>query len=701
MSYYYSATPLPGTCYLLQPDVDNGLMCKMAKNGWGVFDADAYVGSPYHTQNITLTIEPKFAQHMDHTGFNHSATKSTLSPKTDGRYILGCQQPKGEKTVQFTVKRPANMTDFGGEWVKLFRKDDWTNVTNEYEPFTFNQYGAKIPLLRNSGEESPGDKFDADPTEDFAGTISVYMVVEDIGDYEVMYGNKYLNTTNYDECIKCSTMGPLAYDGSDECGPECIQTRWVAVQFKQTLLRVGSPWADCSDEALATETYPEIGSIIPAYFGHPALNLQMYKDLAAEIFDAGGAELPVKVVLEIFDADTKLYTMSEEPYSAKTEHPKFGTDYSKCYKSGNACPEGHSVCRKDYCELDRWEQIIEMFQALPGVTVLGAVGESTTTSEYDILDAPVDGFFFSVNATIEDKYAMDSYYYYIDTVYALGEPLFNASAINVTDTLVTLVANDIGVWNPFSWYPHTPTKKWAAIVDEVPAFAMPEIVDAMFDRGYGYVFLTDKSDFKTSSSYVKDLLSTIYGQKSRRLLAADRQLSQPKYSWGCDDTGYHCAPVCLAQNGAVTTIAAEENCADAPMDICKCKCYYDAAWACHKGKVVCQATKGVETRMVGDRLCESRGTPKPRFEDLSTSVRQAGECEPVPTTRGDYPLHQCLTQWATTTTPQPEPEQEEQGQEQEGATASPAKEVEDATGLLMEVTTSFAAAASVLFALSQ
>ena len=44
------------------------------------------------------------------------------------------------------MTRPAALTAFGGEWVQLFPKDSWENTTNEYEPYTFNHYGAKIPL---------------------------------------------------------------------------------------------------------------------------------------------------------------------------------------------------------------------------------------------------------------------------------------------------------------------------------------------------------------------------------------------------------------------------------------------------------------------------------------------------------------------------------------------------------------------------
>jgi hypothetical protein len=641
----------------------------VGKNGWGVFDADVYEkDDPKYAANISLEIFTK-DMHTDHTGFNHSATTSTLSDKANGRYILGCPQTAGEKTVKFVVTRPAEMTDFGGEWLKLFQKDSWINITNEYEPFTFNQYGAKIPLLRASGEVEGGGEDDEDsvPSETLEGSVTFYMVVADKGDYELMYGNPNLNTTYYDD-----------YGTST--------TRWVAVQFKKTLLRVGSPWADCTDDELATEGTYDVGTIIPAYFGHPNLNLQKYKDLATDLADT---PVPVQVVLEIFDKDTKLYTMSEEDYSPKTTHPK--GDYSKCYKSGNACPEGHSVCKSKFCEMDTWEEIIRLFQAIDGVKVLGAVGLETESSEYDILDDKVNGFFFKINATVED---VDG-----SLVHSLGEPLFNRSALNDVDTHVTLSTNDLGVWNPYSWYPHQPNHKWAAIVDEVTSEAMPDTVDTLFDRGYGWVFLTDEVGFNTSSSYNKELLAEIakkYTGLGRRL-SPERRLSEVTYSWGCDDTKYSCVPVCLAQDGAVTTITAESHCADVPVDMCSCKCYYDAQWACHKGEVVCKATKGVETMIVGDLLCESRGTPKPAFEVMSSNVRQAGQCEPVPTTRGEYPIDQCLDQWATTTTPEPEPEQESE----EESSVVEQEAVEDATELALEVTASFAAAASVLFALTQ
>ena len=60
----------------------------------------------------------------------------------------------------------------------MYPKDSWTNVTNEYEPFTFNEYGAKIPLAEFR-PTSTGLADDA-PT---LPELNVFMEVKDEGDY--------------------------------------------------------------------------------------------------------------------------------------------------------------------------------------------------------------------------------------------------------------------------------------------------------------------------------------------------------------------------------------------------------------------------------------------------------------------------------------------------------------------------------------
>jgi hypothetical protein len=651
---------LAGASCSLPKDVDPSDKCVL-KDGWGVFDADEY--SPV----VILTIVTK-GEHTDVFNDYHGETVSTLSEKANGRYVLACKQASEQKTVKFIVSRPAKYTEFGAEWVKLFQKDSWKNETNEYEPFSFNKYGAKVPAYR----DFHNDDGDDGPTAIDEGTLELFMEVSDIGDYEIMYGNPQ-----------------FSYEYTDPKTSE-TETRWVAVQFRNTLLRVGSPWAECDDDDALPETgaYSDIGTIVPAFFGHPNVNLAAYKTLAADLKDSS---VKVKVALEIFDNETKMYTMSEKDYTPKITHPR--GKYSTCYEAGNACPEDHSVCKASFCELDTWEEIIRLFQD-GGVEVLGAVGVDTTTSEYDILDAKVDGFYFFHEGTIETT---------PNSVYVLGEPLLKTKDINAVSTYVTLADNNLGVWNPYSWYPHIDNDKWAAIVDEVASDDVSSTVSTLFDRGYGYVFVTSQAGFKTSSKseYVAAMLAAIEAQKTnpvgRRL--QDREwLSALTYSWGCDDTRYHCSPICLAQDGPVTSIASDEKCANAPVDPCQCKCYYAAEWSCSNGEVVCQATKGIETMIVGDLLCENRGTLKPTFEEMSNQ-RQAGECEPLPTTRGEYPIEQCLTQWASPAPPRTRPtgsitEEPEALTEEPENTVAPVQEQ-----LTLEV--SFAAAASVLVALTQ
>merc|ERR1719197_1289008 len=167
-------------------------------------------------------------------------------------------------------------------------------------------------------------------------TLNIFMEVSGEGDYEIKYGN------------------PGLVSGD----------KWVAVEFKSTLLRVGAPWGDCTGSSLDAPSY-SIGSIMPILFGGPNLNsislkdgLPSYDDAVAE---SAGVTVPVKVVLEVFNAEKTSYTSS-------------GVD-GQCYKAGNSCPENHAVCKPEYCEMDVWAAIIAgLKSSSPGmVTVLGSV----------------------------------------------------------------------------------------------------------------------------------------------------------------------------------------------------------------------------------------------------------------------------------------------------------------------------------------
>merc|ERR1719390_269313 len=117
------------------------------------------------------------------------------------------------------------------------------------------------------------------------------------------------------------------------------------------------------------------------------------------------------------------------------------------------------------------------------------------------------------------------------------------------------------------------------------------------------------------------------------------------YHWGCDDTLLECQPICVKQQGPVTTKVADSLCAAAPMDQCACKCFHDAQWACDGNAVVCKAKFGAgELKTVGDKVCETRGAVKPAS---TAELRVASTCEPNTQMRGSAPTEQCLTQWGT------------------------------------------------------
>merc|ERR1719247_1235367 len=244
--------------------------CALYEGGWATLNHDSFQ-SP-----ISLKIETKDAT-TDVFQEEHGRTLGSLTDETatNGRYVLACPQTEGEKTVKFTITRPPDFTRFGAEWIQLFPKDSWTNVTNEYEPFTFNSYGAKIPLNRATSTEHADDAVLSDE-------LIVYMEVSAIGDWEVKYGNPVLS----------------------------VDGKWVANEFKRTLLRVGTPWASCDGgTALGEASYSGVGAIIPALYGNPGVpaNLFLYNDL---IRDLTGVEVAVKVILEAFNSDIKTWTSS-------------------------------------------------------------------------------------------------------------------------------------------------------------------------------------------------------------------------------------------------------------------------------------------------------------------------------------------------------------------------------------------------------
>merc|ERR1711869_67061 len=284
------------------------------------------------------------------------------------------------------------------------------------------------------------------------------------------------------------------------------------------------------------------------------------------------------------------------------------------------------------------------------------------------MGAPVDGYYFTCPegaaadyysgsaCAIEAGLPADT-----TTVLGLGSPLFDASfldraqvvggadrdntKVDAATVYVTLSSSDTGIWNPFSWYPYVPTTKWAAIVTERSTV---DDVKVLFDRGYGWVYLTSETGFETKSTIMDDLLDEIEGVAAGRRLQA-RRLTASAPFWGCDDTLFECKPICMKKMGVVTTKVADSLCSAAPMDQCACKCFHEAQWTCEGSSVVCKAKFGAgELKTVGDKVCETRGAPKPASIG---ELRVASSCEPVTEMRGSAPTAQCLAQWGTPESP--------------------------------------------------
>merc|ERR1719183_1369985 len=111
------------------------------------------------------------------------------------------------------------------------------------------------------------------------------------------------------------------------------------------------------------------------------------------------------------------------------------------------------------------------------------------------------------------------------------------------------------------------------------------------------------------------------------------------------DTLCECKPICMKQMGMATTKVSDTLCAAAPLDQCSCKCLHAAQWTCEEEAVVCKARYGHEDlKTVGDKVCETRGAPKPTN---AAELRVASVCTPVTEMRGSAPSSTCLDQWAT------------------------------------------------------
>jgi len=277
--------------------------------------------------------------------------------------------------------------------------------------------------------------------------------------------------------------------------------------------------------------------------------------------------------------------------------------------------------------------------------------------------------------------------------FGVGEPLFDTSAVveknavtnNVAvDLWVTLndKAANLGVWTPYSWFSSLDNgytfaaANWGALVTEVSASGDygtqmttttdESILTQLFDRGYGYVYLTSKDFFNETSDHLVDLITGINkkkacvaGTEAECSWAPARRLNDGRFlqntvdngvsrtNFQCDDTLFECKPVCMETLGVVRNKVPDSKCAGSAPDQCSCRCFYDVYWTCENDAIVCKAKiQGGDEQTVGDLVCLTRGTPKPKW-DLTAKERAAGVCAPLSVQREERPTQQCLAQYAT------------------------------------------------------
>jgi hypothetical protein len=240
---------------------------------------------------------------------------------------------------------------------------------------------------------------------------------------------------------------------------------------------------------------------------------------------------------------------------------------------------------------------------------------------------------------------------------ALNNPEVIANgAAGAPDIVVAVSAtkDDKQNWHPYAWYPGSAPTQWGALLTDVPEAKIEDMVELMFDRGYGYIGMHDKAATadgaqayaKLSAVVTKTINAIKDGDRAnyRRLQAVTDKPDE--FVWSCDATLFHCRPVCMRTTGLTTMVVPDAQCEGVAKDPCGCKCLFDAAWECDGDAVVCMATDtNLERSHVGDRVCSSRGFDKPKRESFKAVM--ADECAPMKLTIGDYPSAQCMAKYET------------------------------------------------------
>jgi hypothetical protein len=370
----------------------------------------------------------------------------------NGKLHTGPESTVGEtdypefKTIKLTVTRPTDWTApakaydyFQAEHLNMYKKDQWTVLRAEHEPYMMNAYGTLIPLpeLRKKGEDDgSGGVIGDGPAEGAGGVLgqntnsksaefTVFMAAPDTGDFIFRYGNPNL-VLGSDGVTDCSDTVEMQANGGEipkGCGT------WTALEFSKTVLRVGTPWTNCEVASEATKNTAEIGAIFPAYFGHPNLQAATYtafKDAVKE------TDVPTYVILDIFSPDAGAVNNEDEKIVFTDNHAKWTfsgsgkgtragyskgmTEYTKCFPAGQACPDDFRKCDASHCNIDKWGAFQKDLRGSNAkISTLGfietrkpSVGDASVLvqrSEQEIRDdvkayhlyegAQVDGFYFN------------------------------------------------------------------------------------------------------------------------------------------------------------------------------------------------------------------------------------------------------------------------------------------------------------------
>jgi len=399
-----------------------------------VFKQAGYKDSEHR---VTLTISAKTDADdvpftLDENGFTHPETRKPSNGDAalthepwNGRYVLPCAQtnfadgtlrterkaangkvhtgPQDTlgpndypefKTIKLTVRRPTDwkawtgtyngVADvereypyFQGEFLNMYKKDEWTPLRTEKEPYMHNAYGTIIPLPKFRSEEdrvtSHSGGLIGQNTLSVHENFNVFMAAPKTGDFIFRYGNP--NLVLGADGTDCAKTQELQDTGGipDGCGT------WTALEFGKTVLRVGTPWTSCGsartdaqEQELKTNT---IGAIFPAYLGNPNLAEDNY---TAFINAVTATSVPTDVILEIFSprtgatdkdgnvlANNQKWTFSKSDDGA-LEHaslidgaPSVPAEeaYTQCYPAGQACPKNYRACKEEFCNVNRWGAI--------------------------------------------------------------------------------------------------------------------------------------------------------------------------------------------------------------------------------------------------------------------------------------------------------------------------------------------------------